>query len=169
MGSSVTCSTETKKPPWRAVFSGTSELALLVPGNSLMRGLLPKFLSSLAALLREPQEISSHMSCYRWPLPMAIYRIRADCEACVCCRVWCRGRAERGNLTYCPSVRPRITAAHDSQPWGIATVERVAPQHHLKNARRLAPRGRPKAVQQGRDVSLERVRGDRPQADHISR
>jgi hypothetical protein len=66
------------------------------------------------------------------------------------------------------------TTAHHSLP-RLATVGLLHsgtgshPRHHLKNARRFGPHGGNQAKAAGRDVSLERVRGDRPQADHISR
>ena len=68
---------ETKKPPWRAVFRRYSELALFVPGNGSVREAATEYQPSLAANCRTFQAFP-HLTRYRWPLPMAINRIRSN-------------------------------------------------------------------------------------------
>ena len=160
MGSSVTCSTETKKPPWRAVFSGTSELTLLVPGNSLVRGLLPKFLSSLAALLREPQEISSHMSCYRRP-PLWRFVVSTRIGSMSLLPRWMWLVGQNGESSH---TAQRATAHHSLlrlASVGLCNSGTGKPTAPLKKREAAYSSSGPNSRAAGRDVSLERVRGSR--------
>ncbi len=107
---------------------------------------------------RAPQPPTS----YRRPPPLALCRTRTDWKhefVAVCGCGW-SGRTGKSHIL--PSVRSRTTAAHDSQPWGICkqSVTGNQPRPALKKRRgSLAIRRGLKQMQQGRGVSLERVRG----------
>ncbi len=153
---------ETKKPPWRAVFRWYSELALFVPGNGFIAGSrYPNTFPSLAPSAPINQVFLLKRR-YRRPPPLALCRTRTDWKhefVAVCGCGW-SGRTGKSHIL--PSVRSRTTAAHDSQPWGICkqSVTGNQPRPALKKRRgSLAIRWRLKQMQQGRGVSLERVRG----------
>ena len=72
------------------------------------------------------------------------------------------GRAERGNLTYCPACDRASQPPRTRNPGALAPVERNShTRHHSKNAWRPGQQVGAKASAAGRDVSLERVRGSR--------
>ncbi len=152
-----------EKPPWRAVFRWYSELALFVPGNGSVRGKqLPKVLISLAAPCRIFQANSLSNARYRRPPPLALCRTRTDWKHEFVAVGGCGWSGRTGKSHILPSVRSRTTAAHDSQPWGICkqSVTGNQPRPALKKRRgSLAIRRGLKQMQQGRGVSLERVRG----------
>lgn len=93
-------------------------------------------------------------------------------DASDCCRSGCEGRAERGYLTYCPSVQSRTTASQDSQPWGICkqSVTGNQPRPALKK-RRGSPTNRRGLKQSaaGRGVFSGARERELPQAVSIVR
>ena len=93
-------------------------------------------------------------------------------DASDCCRSGCEGRAERGNLTYCPSVQSRTIASQGSQPWGICkqSVTGNQPRPALKK-RRGSPTNRRGLKQSaaGRGVFSGARERELPQAVSIVR
>ena len=117
--------------------------------------------------------IQSHSSskipprtCYQWPLPVAHKRIRTI-RIMSCRRVGCRGRPRRG----IPHMAKRATAHHSLlrlASVGLCNSGTGSPTAPLKTRGGL-PQGVGQRQCSRTGCVSERVGGDRPQADHISR
>ena len=145
------------------LFEGDTELTLLSPGNGSVRGKqLPKVPASLAAPCRifQANSLSTPVTeghhLWRFVVPARIGSMSLlPCVGVV-------GRAERGNLTYCPACDRASQPPRTRNPGALAPVERNShTRHHSKNAWRPGQQVGAKASAAGRDVSLERVRGSR--------
>ena len=155
-----------ENPPRGGLFGSPGGGTPWTSGNSFRRKQLPKHPFSLAASSRIVQA-KSRLEPVTNGLCQWRISVSARLGIMSCRRVGCRGRPRRG----IPHMAKRTTAHHSLlrlASVGLCNSGTGKPTAPLKNARRLAPRGRPKAVQQDGCVS-ERVGGDRPQADHISR
>ena len=145
------------------LFEGDTELTLLSPGNGSVRGKqLPKVPASLAVTCRifQANSLSTPVTeghhLWRFVVPARIGSMSLlPCMGVV-------GRAERGNLTYCPACDRASQPPRTRNPGALAPVERNShTRHHSKNAWRPGQQVGAKASAAGRDVSLERVRGSR--------
>lgn len=132
------------------------------PGNGSVREAATKSPNKFSGHSAIQSSFSRNSTRYRRPPPLALCRTRTDWKhefVAVCGCGW-SGRTGKSHIL--PSVRSRTTAAHDSQPWGICkqSVTGNQPRPALKK-RRGSPANRRglKQMQQGRGVSLERVRG----------
>ena len=140
---------------------------LWTSGNSFWRKQLPKHPFSLAASSRIVQA-KSRLEPVTNGLCQWRISVSARLGIMSCRRVGCRGRPRRG----IPHMAKRTTAHHSLlrlASVGLCNSGTGKPTAPLKNARRLAPRGRPNQQSSRTGCVSERVGGDRPQADHISR
>lgn len=152
---------ETKKPPGKAVSSKVQSVwEPTSPGNGSVREAATKSPNQFSGHSAIQSSFSRNSTRYRRPPPLALCRTRTDCEAWVCCRVGCGGRAEWGVLTHRPACDRASQPPRTRNPGALAPVERNShTRHHSKNAWRPGQQVGAKASAAGRDVSLERVRG----------
>ena len=123
---------------------------------------LPKVLISLAAIrpfnqaFPATRPVTEGHHLWRFVVPARIGSMSLlPCVGVV-------GRAERGNLTYCPACDRASQPPRTRNSGALAPVERNShTRHHSKNAWRPGQQVGAKASAEGRDVSLERVRGSR--------
>ena len=136
----------TKKPAERRLFGSPGGGTPWTSGNSFRRKQLPKHPFSLAASSRIVQA-KSRLEPVTNGLCQWRISVSARLGIMSCRRVGCRGRPRRG----IPHMAKRTTAHHSLlrlASVGLCNSGTGKPTAPLKNARRLAPRGRPKAVQQ---------------------
>ena len=156
-----------EKPAERRVLRSPWWWNTWTSGNSFWRKQLPKHPFSLAASSRIVQA-KSRLEPVTNGLCQWRISVSARLGIMSCRRVGCRGRPRRG----IPHMAKRTTAHHSLlrlASVGLCNSGTGKPTAPLKTRG-----GLPQGVGQtsraaGRDVSLERVGGDRPQADHISR
>ena len=121
-------------------------------GNSFWRKQLPKHPFSLAASSRIVQA-KSRLEPVTNGLCQWRISVSARLGIMSCRRVGCRGRPRRG----IPHMAKRTTAHHSLlrlASVGLCNSGTGKPTAPLKNARRLAPRGRPNQQSSRTDVSL---------------
>ena len=156
-----------ENPPRGGFFGSPCGGTPWTSGNSFWRKQLPKHPFSLAASSRIVQA-KSRLEPVTNGLCQWRISVSARLGIMSCRRVGCRGRPRRG----IPHMAKRTTAHHSLlrlASVGLCNSGTGKPTAPLKNARRLAPRGRPNQQSSRTGCVSERVGGDRPQADHISR